>query len=206
MAEPRASNFETCWKRVHDDAFEAILAVHMVTPLRDRDPSSFPNEDVQQTALFLRRSLTRYLALVLHRMLDKPNQRGHTGVTVSISSLLEMAGNDGILGAIQLQELKDEFERVKARAQANGNLIEALWDLRTIHVAHSLIPHEEPEEQLWADELLSFARDLFAFVVALEADLSHATGKTLPDLEQNAGAFGVHSSQFWSALGNLPGS
>jgi hypothetical protein len=201
---PRTSNFDACRKRVHDDAFEAMLTTHMVTPLLN-DLASFPNEDVYKIALFLRRSLTRSLALLLWKMLDKPNERGRTGVTASIGALLEMAGRDQLLNENQLRELTDRFEQIKVRAQASGSLIEALTDLRTIHVAHSLVPHEDPANQVWARELVDFALELFSFVVTIEEALSQATGTVLPDLVENAAAFRSNADRLWTMLKSLGG-
>jgi len=67
-----------CRKLVFDDALEAQLAAEMATPLLGGELTKI--KDHYPVGIFLRRSLTRYLSLVLSRLLDKPEQ-GRTGVT-----------------------------------------------------------------------------------------------------------------------------
>jgi hypothetical protein len=198
-----SGNFRACRTLVHDDAFEAILTIHMVTPLlKDGDLASLRREEyLYQSGLFFRRSLTRYLALILCRMLDKPNEKGASGVTASIASLLEMAEKDGVLNQSQVGQLTQDFEKIKANAQREYDLIKALRNLRNIQVAHSLIPHEDdPTDQVWAHDLLNFASEIFDFVVALEKVFAEVTKVTLPDLSQNADTFRSKSQQFWASL------
>src|ERR1700730_11574104 len=79
----------------------------------------------------------------------------------------------------------------------------ALRDLRNIQVAHSLIPWNDPTDQLWAHHLLEFAEVVFDFAITLEAALAEATGVTLKDLRKNADAFEASAGQFWRALTTL---
>jgi hypothetical protein len=75
--------------------------------------------------------------------------------------------------------------------------------LRNIQVAHSLIPWNDPTDQLWAHHLLEFAEVVFDFAITLEAALAEATGVTLKDLRKNADAFEASAGQFWRALTTL---
>jgi hypothetical protein len=196
-----SQNFETCRSRVHDDAFEAQLALHMVTPLLGNTLKEFKLEYLHKSGVFFRRALVRYLTLALYRLLDKPNDKGPTGITVSIASLLGMAKSEGVLAEAEITRLTAEIEKIKADG-ANGeyDLMQSIRDLRNIQVAHSLIPKKDPTDQLWAHHLLEFAEAVFNYVADLDATLAAATGVTLADLRKNADEFEDSAGQFWRAL------
>jgi hypothetical protein len=146
MKKPTSETFKACRERVHDDAFEAQIALHMVTPLLGNTMSELKLDYLRQSGIFLRRALTRYLALALYRLLDKPNDSGKTGITASISSLLEMAKSEGVLTEHQVETFTSDLEKVKLDgAEGEYDLLQALRDLRNIHVAHSLIPRKRPD-------------------------------------------------------------
>jgi hypothetical protein len=69
------------------------------------------------------------------------------------------------------------------------DLVQAIRDLRNIQVAHSLIPHTDPTEHLWAHHLSDFADNIFSFMVELEGDLTEATGIALDSLRNSADRF-----------------
>jgi hypothetical protein len=136
--------------------------------------------------------------------LDKPNEKGRTGITASISSLLEMAGSDGILNGDQVEKFTTDLERIKvSAAEGHYDLVQALRDLRNIQLAHKLIPWEDPAEQVWAHDFMGFTNELFELVIGIEAALSEATDKLLPGLQMSADAFQESSDQFWQRLFNL---
>jgi hypothetical protein len=199
-----SEEFRKCRELVHDDAFEAQIALHMATPLLSGTLSQLKLNHLYDSALFLRRALVRYLSLALYRLLDKPNYSGRTGITASIVSLLEMAKSEGILSADQFVKLMSDIDKIKANG-ANGeyDLVQALRDLRNIQVAHSLIPRDDPTDQVWAHHLFEFAETIFDFVVNLETMLAEATGVTLKDLRQNAALFESSADKFWQALASL---
>jgi hypothetical protein len=196
-----SENFRAGRELVHDDALEAQIALHMVTPLLKNVLNELKLDYLHDSGLFLRRALVRYLALALYRLLDKPNDRGTTGITASISSLLEIAKSEKILNEGQIEKLTSDFEKIKTDgADGEYDFVQALRDLRTIQVAHSLIPWKDPTDQLWASHLVDFAEAVFNFVVKLETALAEATGVTLKDLRENANAFESSAVQFWRAL------
>jgi hypothetical protein len=173
-----SENFRACRDLVHDDAFEAQLALHMVKPLLKNALKELKPGYQYDSGLFLRRSIVRYLALALCRLLDKPNESSKTGITASISSLLEMAKSEGILSEAQIRNLISDFEQIKADAgQGEYDLVQALYDLRTTQVAHSLIPWDDPTDQLWGHDVIGFADAIFGFVVRLEALLAEWSGQ-----------------------------
>lgn len=199
-----SENFDSCRERVHDDAFEARLALHMTLPLLKNTLKELKPDYLYNSGVFLRRALTRYLALVLCRLLDRPNDRGRTGITASISSLLAMTKAEDVLAEDRVQKFTADFEKIKAdAARGEYNLVQALRDLRNIQVAHSLIPWEDPTDQLWAHDLIEFAEAVFNFVVDLEAALSEATSETLKDLRKNSEAFEASAAQFWQVLTSI---
>ena len=87
MITTPSEQFKTCRKLVHNDAFEAQLAAKMAAPLIRGELNKM--QDHYSVGLFLRRAITRYLGLVVSRLLEKPGGGG-TGITASIASLLEM--------------------------------------------------------------------------------------------------------------------
>ena len=98
----------------------------------------------------------------LYGLLDKPNEKGKTGVTASIESLLEMARSEDILSDQQIKAFTAELEKIKAGGPSGEyDLVQAIRDLRNIQVAHSLIPHADPTDQLWAHDLVDFAEAVF---------------------------------------------
>jgi AbiU2 len=203
-AKLTSDKLRACRDRVHDDAFEAQIALQMVEPLLGNTLKLLEVRYLYDSALFLRRALVRYLALALYRLLDKPNGAGRTGITASVPSLLEMAKSEGFLSEAQFQKLAAEFDSIKARgADGEYDLVQALRDLRNIQVAHSLIPWIDPTDQLWAHHLAEFAEAIFDFVVRLESILADSTGVGLSDLRKNAGEFGSSAGQFWKLLTSL---
>jgi AbiU2 len=202
--KPTSEKFRRCRKRVNDHASEAQMTLHMVTPFLSNDLEALKLDYLRASGLFLRRSLTRYLALALYRLLDKPNDSGRTGVTASISSLLEMAKSEDVLSGEQYQNLTSDIEQIKtSAAEGEYDLVGALRDLRNIQVAHSLIPWEDPTDHVYGHHLVEFAQAIFDFVVRLEEALTEATGVEQNDLRQSADAFETKAVQFWRALASL---
>ena len=134
MNKTTSDRFSTCRRLVRGDAFEAQIGAHMATPLLNTRGLEKLGEHYA-SGVFLRRALTRYIALVLCRLLEKP-ERGQTGETASIASLLDMANSERILGQDQVQTFTSNFDKVKAEAaNKEYDLVQAFRDLRTIQLA-----------------------------------------------------------------------
>jgi hypothetical protein len=190
-----------CHRLVHDDAFEAQITLHMVKPLLENAPEKISLGYLSQSGIFFRRVLTRHLALALSRLLEEPNERGRTGITASIAGLLKMARSESVLDQAKIEKFNADFEKIKAQAAAGEyDLVKTLRELRTGQIAHSLIPHEEPTDQLWAHDLFHFAELIFGLVEDIEAALLETTGIALPDLRENADKFQLSADQFWQAV------
>jgi hypothetical protein len=195
-----SEKFQACRKLVHDDAFEAKITANMVTPLLGGTVNRLHQYEV---GLFLRRALTRYLSITLCRLLDKPGQ-GRTGETASISSLIDMAQEDRILGDAQADTFRLELEQIKQdAAQEQYDLPSALRDLRNIQLAHRLIPWKEPESDVWGHHLIEFAGSIFDFVGRLDQSLADATGVSLADTRRAADDFNTSATSLWSALTSM---
>jgi AbiU2 len=195
-----SDKFKECRLRVHDDAFEARLAQHMIKPLI-QDMGRIKVDYVYQSGVFMRRSLARYHVLALYRLLDKPNEKGSTGITASIASLLEMARAEDVLSGHQIDRYSAEFEKIKADgAWGEYDLIQAIRDLRNIQVAHSLIPHKDPTDEIWAHHLVDFSDRLFSFMIDLEGDLTEATGTALSSIRLDGDRFRDNADAFWQLL------
>ena len=94
-----------------------------------------------------------------------------------------------------------DFEKIKTNgAQGEYDLVQAIRDLRNIQVAHSLIPHTDPTDQLWAHHLAEFADEVFRFVVELEGALTEATGIALSSLRTNGDRFRDNADALWQLL------
>ena len=110
----------------------------------------------------------RYLAIVLSRLLEKPGE-GSTGVTASISSLLDMAKSEAVLDKRQIQHFTSEFKKIKAAAaKGEYDLVNALRKLRTIQLAHSLVPWNSSTDDVQGNHLIEFAEAIFDFVMNLD--------------------------------------
>ena len=115
-----------------------------------------------------------------------------------------MAESECVLSKPLIQQFTSDLEKIKAEA-ADGeyDLVEALCELRNIQIAHSLIPWEDPTEDVWAHHLVDFANAIFDFVARLETALEKATGISLSDLHEGAAAFESSAGQFWRALTSM---
>ena len=114
MTKAPSEQFYTCRKLVHDDAFEAKCAAQMALPLLRRDLSPL--------AGFLRRALTRYLAIALSRLLEKPKEE-HTGVTASVSSLLDIAKSENLLRQDEIEFFVSDFNVNKKKGAESADAI-----------------------------------------------------------------------------------
>jgi hypothetical protein len=198
MAKTTTQRFQDCRKLVHEDAFETKLAAEIATPLLSGQLSKIG--DHYDVGVFFRRMSTRYLSLVLSRLLDKP-QNGQTGITASIASLIEMAQAETVLSSTEIQNFIAMFDKIKAAAaQELYNLPEALRDLRNIQLAHTLIPWNDPANDVLGHDLIDFANSIFEFVMELDRALTVATGIPLPDSRRATADFQSNVIRLYEAL------
>jgi hypothetical protein len=198
MRKSTSPHFQECRKLVHEDAFEANLAAKMAEPLISGMLSKM--RDHHAAGIFLRRVLTRYLSLVLSRLLDEP-QNGRTGVTASIPSLLDMTRDEAVLDNTQLQHFVSDFQKIKAdAAQQEYRLPKALRDLRNIHLAHKLIPWNNPTNDVFGHHLIDFAEAIFDFVMRLDKALAEATSITIADFRKGSDDFQHNVDRFYETL------
>jgi hypothetical protein len=112
-----------------------------------------------------------------------------------------MAKAENVLSDTQYRQLTSEIETIKSSgADGEYDLVQSIRDLRNIQVAHSLIPWDDPTDNLYAHHLFEVAEKIFDYVVDLETILAAATGVTLSDLRANTKAFGSSAGQFWQAM------
>ena len=91
--------FRECRQLVYDDAFEARVTAHLAIPVVGNVPNEVKTKYLYDVAILLRRTLTRYLALGMCRLLENPNEGGKMGVTASIASLLKLIKDGALLDA-----------------------------------------------------------------------------------------------------------
>ena len=173
--------------------------MHIVTPLLGKAMKEL-KPDYYSCGIFLRRALMRYLGIALYRLLDTP-QRGRTGETASISSLLEMAKSDRVLDNDQIRRFTSDFDKIKAEAaQGEYDIVKKLRELRNIQLAHSLIPWQDPEGDVWGHHLVDLAEAIFNLVMKVDTAIAEATGITLANSRKSAHEFETSASRFWQAL------
>jgi len=147
--------------------------------------------------LFLRRSLTRYLALAVCRLLEKSKEDGATGKSASVEGFLLLARKESAVSQGLLDRIEKAWGSVRSTASRDGyDLISALFFLRNTQLAHSLIPHST-EDEVWAHDLLGFSQSIFGFVVNHETAVASELGVTFSDLPAAAKAFERECEQFW---------
>jgi len=104
--------FEDHRTRVKDDAFELIVAVKIVEPLLSSNlETSVPT--------FLRRVLSRYAILGVTRLMA-PIGTGKTGTTVSLRSLLQLAGSANILSPEFIASIKARISKLETEFEHEG--------------------------------------------------------------------------------------
>jgi hypothetical protein len=156
--------------------------------------------DHYSVGVFLRRALTRYLGLVLSRLLDKP-ENGRTGMTASIASLLDMAQAEAILSGAQVESFVSKFETIKTNAaKEEYDLVTALRELRNIYLAHTLIPWSKPTNDVLGHHLIEFTEAIFDFVMTLDKALAEETKISLADSRRGAEVFQSDVERFYEAL------
>lgn len=195
-----SKQLEAFRKLVRDDASEVQFALYAVSPLLSDALKNMKVDFTYTFSIFLRRALTRYLALAMCRLLEKP-KKGQTGVTASIASLLEGLKSEGILPAKRVDEFIARFEKAKTDA-ADGecDLVLALFEMRNIQMAHTLVPHQDPTDQVWAHHLLNFAEAIFQFAIEVDELIADVTGVVLSDLRDATDKFDAASRQFWEHI------
>jgi hypothetical protein len=118
MNKTTSDRFRICRRLVRDDAFEAQIAVHMAMPLLNA-PGLDKLGDHDASGVLLRRALTRYIALVLCRLLERP-EKGQIGETASIASLLDTANSERVLEQDRVQKFISDFDKVKRRRRTKN--------------------------------------------------------------------------------------
>jgi hypothetical protein len=77
--------------------------------------------------------------------------------------------------------------------------VNALRKLRTIQLAHSLVPWNSSTDDVQGHHLIELAETIFDFVMNLDKALTEAIGVGL-DSREAAKAFRASAGKFWQAL------
>jgi hypothetical protein len=196
MQNPRlrkAHDLEAYRKRVKDDAFELLLTMKVVEPLLSRQLYS----ETEPVEMYLRRILTRHLVLNLTRLLEKISN-GKTGVTASIASLALLAKAEGVLNEAAHVDILSRLNTIENRFETRGVSKADLVRFRHIEIAHTLIPHDETENELWAEIVLEYAAEIIAFAADVETQLIAAGCATPIDTSGFAEKWEIWSAEFWA--------
>ena len=111
-----------------------------------------------------------------------------------------MAHNEHILSDIQIQRFVSDFDKIKTHAAQGYDLMSALRGLRNIHLAHKLIPWENPSNDVLGHDLIEFAEATFKFVTNLNQAIATATSISLSDARKAANDFQCNVDTFFEAL------
>ena len=176
---------------------QAQIAMHMAMPLlQARGVDELGKH--YAPGVFLRRALARYIALILCRLLERPDQ-GYTGETASIASLIDMAKSERILQQDQVQSFTSDFEKSKWKQRIKNMTWFEHFAIYEPFTGPRLIPWKKPENDIWAHHLIAFTGAIFDLVMKLDTALAEATG-VFEDLPKSAEEFEKTTDRFWKAL------
>jgi hypothetical protein len=159
------------------------------TRLKDAD-------DIAHVSRLLRKLLSRDLILILCR-LHEVTERGPTGITASIVSLLDFASAD--IGTKRTSELKRKREQLIADLESQGTKFKDLRAFRTAEIAHSL--HRvstETDNSLYYFSIAQFATETYHLILEIEQELALIRFTPFSDLRDMVEAWPRRGSVFWN--------
>ena len=182
-------------QHVLEDAADLISLVGLLDPvviasrLKDAD-------DIAHASRLLRKLLSRDLILILCR-LHEIAERGPTGITASIDSLLNFASAD--IGAIGVSELKEKRKQVIADLEAQGTKFKDLRAFRTAEIAHSLHRvSRETDNSLYYSSIAQFATQTYNLILEIEQELALVGFTPFSDLRDMLEAWPRRGIVFWN--------
>jgi hypothetical protein len=158
-------------------------------------------DDVAHASRLLRKILSRDVILILCRLHEPANQRGTTGISASIDSLLDYAAPD--ISADKAEDLKRKRQKIILDLEAQGTTFKALRAFRNAEIAHSL--HRDSRETdnfLYYRSIAQFATDTYELVLEIEQELALIGLTPASDLRDLAEAWQRRGSVFWDSALN----
>ena len=128
-------------QHVIEDVTDLMSLVGLLEPVITL-PRLKQADDIAHSGRLLRKILSRDVILILCRLHESADQKGSTGITASIDSLLDFASAD--IGVQRTAELKERRMRIIADLEAQGTKFKDVRTFRTAAIAHSL--HRQSRE------------------------------------------------------------
>jgi hypothetical protein len=158
-------------------------------------------DDVAHAGRLLRKILSRDVILILCRLHEPADQRGTTGITASMDSLLDYAAPD--VGEEKVAGLKKKRRQIITDLEAKGTKFSDLRAFRNAEIAHSLHRlSRETDNSLYYYSIAEFARETYDLILEIEQELALIGLTPFSDLCDLAEAWQRRGSMFWDSALN----
>ncbi len=183
-------------QHVIEDAADLMSLLGLLDPIITL-PRLKEADDIAHASRLLRKLLTRDLILIVCRLHEPADQRGQTGITASIDSLLDFAAGD--IGVQKAEELKAKRKKIIADLEAKGTQFGDLRIFRNAEIAHSLHRiSRNSDNSLYYSSIAGFARETYDLILEIEQELVLYCGLTaFSDLRDLAEAWQRRGGVFW---------
>jgi hypothetical protein len=184
-------------QHVIEDAADLISLLGLLDPIITL-PRLKEADDIALASRLLRKILSRDLILIACRLHELPDQKGQTGITASIDSLLDFAAGD--IGNEKAEELKARRKKIIDDLEAQGTKFSDLRAFRTAEIAHSLHRvSRQSDNSLYYSSIAEFAGQTYNLILEIEQVLVLYCGLTaFTDLHDLAEAWQRRGSAFWN--------
>jgi AbiU2 len=188
-------------QHVIDDAADLISLVGLLDPIVIA-PRLKEADDIAHASRLLRKILSRDLVLILCRLHEAAEQKGPTGITASIDSLLNFAASD--IGADRAAELKEKRRQLIADLEAQGTKFKDVRAFRNAEIAHSLHrASRSSDNSLYYFNIAQFATQTYSLILEIERELAVAGYTPFSDSRDMVEAWPRRGSAFWDKALNL---
>jgi hypothetical protein len=200
MAMETVVTVEHIRQHVIDDIADLTSLIGLLDPIVTL-PRLKEADDVAHAGRLLRKILSRDVILILCRLHEAADQRGTTGITASIDSLLDYAAPD--IGEERTADLKKRRRQIVADLEAQGTKFADLRAFRTTEIAHSLHRRSrETDNSLYYYSIAEFARNTYDLILEIEQELALIGLTPFSDLRDLTEAWQRRGNAFWSSALN----
>jgi hypothetical protein len=183
-------------QHVIEDVADLMSLVGLLEPVITL-PRLKQADDIAHSGRLLRKILSRDVILILCRLHESADQKGSTGITASIDSLLDFASAD--IGVQRTAELKERRMRIIADLEAQGTKFKDVRTFRTAAIAHSLHRQSrESDTSLYYHSIAQFATATYNLVLEIEQELAVIGLTPFSDLRDSVEAWSRRGSTFWN--------
>ncbi len=187
-------------QHVIEDAADLISLLGVLDPIITL-PRLKEVDDIAHASRLLRKLLSRDLILIVCRLHEAADQKGATGITASIDSLLDFAAGD--IAAERTAELKAKRKQIISDLEAQGTKFTDLRAFRTAEIAHSLHrTSRDSDNSLYYFSVAQFARQTYDLILEIEQELVLSGSTAFTDLPDLAEAWQRRGSAIWDRVFN----